>query len=149
MMPGLILGLLVAAGATLVAQNLVMAKITSATSSVLAALMMNSAVGLALLSALMMWHAGIGGVGEIAKTFRPWFLIPGLLGTFFVFASISGYLYLGAAPTIAILVASQLLFGLAWDISRADDLSLQGLMTVALGAGFLVCGVVIIVWRAP
>ncbi len=36
-------------------------------------------------------------------------MIPGLLGSFFVFASISGYQNVGAATTIAVLVASQLI----------------------------------------
>jgi transporter family-2 protein len=39
-----------------------------------------------------------------------------LLGSFFVFASISGYQNVGAATTIAVLVASQLVGGLAMDI---------------------------------
>ena len=149
MTPGITLGLLVAAGAALVVQNLLMANITGATSSVLAALLMNSAVGLTLLSALLLRNAGMGGIAEIAGVFRPWFVVPGLLGTFFVFASVTGYQNVGAAPTIAILVASQLVFGLAWDISRSDEVTVQGLMTAALGAGFLIGGVVIIVTRAP
>lgn len=39
-------------------------------------------------------------------------LIPGLLGSFFVFAGISGYQNVGAATIIAVLVASQLIGGL-------------------------------------
>ncbi|KEJ98094.1 transporter family-2 protein [Pseudosulfitobacter pseudonitzschiae] len=144
MTSGITPALLVAAGAALVVQNLVMAKITGAASSVLVALLMNSAVGLMVLSALLLWK---GGFGEIAAVFRPWFLIPGLLGTFFVFASITGYKSLGAAPTIAVLVASQLVFGLAWDLFRSESISIQGILTEVLGAGLLICGVVLIVSR--
>jgi transporter family-2 protein len=144
MTPGITFFLLVAASAALVVQNLLMTKITGATSSVLVALLMNSAVGVVLLSALLLRK---GGFGEIASVFRPWFLIPGLLGTFFVFASISGYKTLGAAPTIAILVASQLVFGLTWDLSRSENVTPHGLMTAVLGAGLLICGVFIIVSR--
>ncbi|WP_232816602.1 DMT family transporter [Paracoccus zhejiangensis] len=143
-MPLVTLGLLIAAGAALVAQNLLMARITGSVSTVLIALVMNSAVGLVLLSLLLLRKAGIGGIGEIVTAFRPWFLIPGLLGSYFVFASITGYQRLGAAPTIAILVASQLVIGLAWDLTRSGNLTLQGILTAALGASLLVAGVVII-----
>jgi hypothetical protein len=44
---------------------------------------------------------------------------PGLLGSFFVFASISGYQNVGAATTIAVLVASQLIGGLVMDVVEA------------------------------
>lgn len=146
-MPILTLGLLVAAGAALVAQNLLMARITGTVSTVLIALVLNSAVGLVLLSALLFGKTGFGGFGEIIGAFRPWFLIPGLLGSFFVFASITGYQHLGAAPTIAVLVASQLVIGLAWDIASAGRPSLQSLATAALGSALLIAGVLILVTR--
>lgn len=149
MTTGITLGLLVAGGAALVAQNLLMTKITGAASTVLVALLMNSAVGLALLSALLIHKTGMNGFGEITRTFQFWFVIPGVLGTFFVFSSIVGYQNLGAAPTIAMLVASQLVFGLAWDISRLDKITFQGAMTATLGVGLLICGAFIIVSRAP
>lgn len=149
MTTGITLGLLVAAGAALVAQNLLMTKITGAASTVLVALLMNSAVGLVLLSALLFRKTGMSGFGEIAGIFRFWFVIPGVLGTFFVFSSIIGYQNVGAAPTIAMLVASQLVFGLAWDMARMDEITFQGVMTAVLGVGLLICGVFIIVSRAP
>lgn len=147
MTPGITFGVLIAASAALVTQNLLMAKITGEASFVLVALVLNSAVGLVLLIALLLRKAGVSGIGEIAGMFRLWFVIPGLLGTFFVFASITGYRNLGAAPTIAMLVASQLIFGLAWDISRSEDVTFHGIMVAALGAGLLICGVFIIVSR--
>lgn len=147
MTPLVTLGLLIAAGAAIVIQNLLMTKISGSVSTVLIALVMNAGVGLVLLSILLLRKAGLGGITEIIGAFRPWFLIPGLLGSFFVFASITGYRHLGAAPTISILVASQLIFGLAWDLARSDHISFQGIMTAALGAGLLICGVFIIVSR--
>ena len=96
MTPATTFALLVAAGAALVAQNLLMARITGAASSVLVALMMNSAVGLVALSVLLLGKAGMSGATGITGMFRPWFVIPGLLGTFFVFASITGYREFGA-----------------------------------------------------
>lgn len=149
MTTGITLGLLVAAGAALVVQNLLMAKITGAASTVLVALLMNSAVGLLLLSALLLRKAGMSGFSEVSGMFRLWFVIPGLLGTFFVYASITGYQTVGAAPTIAVLVASQLVFGLAWDFSQTDEITFQGALTATLGAGLLICGAFIIVSRAP
>jgi len=147
MTAGITLGLLVTAGAALVVQNLLMAKITGAYSSVLVALLMNSTVGLVLLSALLLLKSGVGGLTEIAGAFRLWFLIPGVLGTFFVYASINGYQSVGAAPTIAVLVASQLVFGLAWDIARSEDVTFPEIMTAIVGASLLICGVLVIVTR--
>ena len=80
--------LLVAAGAGLVIQNLLMARITGAASTILVALVVNAAVGLALLSALLLRRNGVAGINEVVGSFRPWFILPGLLGSFFVFASI-------------------------------------------------------------
>ena len=143
----IIQALLVAAGAALVAQNILMAKITGATSTVLVALLMNSAVGLALLSALILFKTGISGLGEFVGVFRLWFVIPGVLGTFFVYAGITGYQTVGAGSTIAILVTSQLVCGLAWDILRSDNVTVHEIMVAALGAGLLVFGVFVIVSR--
>lgn len=147
MTTGITLALLVAAGAALVVQNLLMAKITGAASSVLVALLMNSAVGLVLLSALILRKTGINGLSEIAGMFRLWFVIPGILGTFFVYASITGYQSVGAAPTIATLVTSQLLFGLAWDMSRSNSLTSNGILPAAIGVALLVAGAILIVSR--
>lgn len=147
MTAGITLGLLVAAGAALVVQNLLMAKITGAASTVLVALLMNSAVGLMLLLALLLLKAGMSGLSEVAGMFRLWFVIPGLLGTFFVYASITGYQTVGAAPTIAILVASQLVFGLAWDMSRSERLAGADISLAAIGAALLVSGAILIVSR--
>jgi transporter family-2 protein len=85
--------------------------------------------------------------GRFNLTLPLWFLIPGVLGTFFVFASITGYQTVGAAPTIAVLVASQLVIGLVWDMTRSEDITLQGMLTALLGASLLVGGVFIIASR--
>jgi transporter family-2 protein len=98
--------LLVSAGLCLVLQNLLMVRITLSASTVLVALVINSAVGLTVLLSLLLIRNGAGGVAEAVSALRPWAFLPGLLGSFFVFAGILGYQRLGAAPTIAILVAS-------------------------------------------
>lgn len=136
--------LLIAAGAALVIQNVLMARITGSMGSVLVALVLNSSIGLVLLTTLLLRKFGPGGLATIAAEFRWWFVLPGLLGSFFVFASITGYQRLGAAPTIALLVASQLLFGLAWDVFKGGT---QGLPQALLGSGLLMGGVALLVTR--
>ncbi len=70
-----------------------------------------------------------------------WTLIPGLLGSFFVFASISGYQNVGAATTIAVLVASQLVGGVDHGFSSAPTaLPVRALIGPLCGAVMLVVG---------
>ncbi len=76
-------------------------------------------VGIVLFVSILWFKQGMAGFGELVSSVRWWTLIPGLLGSFFVFASISGYQNVGAATTIAVLVASQLIGGLALDIFRS------------------------------
>ncbi|MGK9233915.1 DMT family transporter [Inquilinus limosus] len=139
--------LLISAGICLVLQNLLMVRITLSASTVLIALVINSAVGLTVLLGLLLLRNGPGGLVEAAAVLRPWALLPGLLGSFFVFAGILGYQRLGAAPTIAILVASQLVAGLAADQLKpgAPALAAQGLPI--LGAILLVVGAFLIARR--
>lgn len=139
--------LLVSAGFCLVLQNLLMVRITLSASTVLVALVINSAVGLTVLLGLLLLRSGPGGVAEAVSALRPWAFLPGLLGSFFVFAGILGYQRLGAAPTIAILVASQLAAGLAADQLKpgAQALSAQGLPV--FGAILLVVGAFLIARR--
>jgi transporter family-2 protein len=106
--------LVIAAAAGLVVQNALMTRI-AAGGPALAALLANSAVGLVLIAGLGCWLYGPGFPAETLRHFRPYWLLPGMLGTFFVFASVTGYRDLGAAPTTAALVASQLCCGLLAD----------------------------------
>ncbi|ENI9448408.1 DMT family transporter, partial [Shigella sonnei] len=79
---------------------------------------------------------------------RWWTLIPGLLGSFFVFASISGYQNVGAATTIAVLVASQLIGGLMLDIFRSHGVPLRALFGPICGAILLVVGAWLVARRS-
>jgi transporter family-2 protein len=135
------------AGICLVLQNLLMVRITLLAPTVLVALVANSAVGLTLLLSLLLLRAGPGGVAEAASTLRPWALLPGLLGSFFVFAGILGYQRLGAAPTIAVLVASQLVAGLAADQLKPGAPALSARAWPILGAVLLVVGAVLVARR--
>lgn len=131
---------LIAAGIGLVVQNTLMVKITQSASTILIAMLLNSLVGIVLFVSILLIRHGVAGFSELAATVRWWTLIPGLLGSFFVFASISGYQYVGAATTIAVLVASQLIGGLVMDIVRSQGIALKALVGPVCGAVLLVIG---------
>jgi transporter family-2 protein len=75
----------------------------------------NSLVGITLLLALLAVRSGTSGFTELTAAFGWRSLVPGLLSTFFVFASLIGYQRLGAGTTISVLVTSQLIGGLVAD----------------------------------
>lgn len=131
---------LVAAGIGLVVQNTLMVRITQSSSTILIAMLLNSLVGIVLFVSILLMKNGVGGFSELASTIRWWTLIPGLLGSFFVFASISGYQYVGAATTIAVLVASQLIGGLVMDVLKSQGIPLRALIGPICGAVLLVIG---------
>ena len=136
----LTLTFLIAAGIGLVVQNTLMVRITQSSSTILIAMLLNSLVGIVLFVSILLIKHGVGGFQELAASVKWWTLIPGLLGSFFVFASISGYQYVGAATTIAVLVASQLIGGLVMDILRHQGIPWRALVGPVLGAILLVVG---------
>jgi len=140
MNPSLTLLFLAAAGIGLVVQNTLMVRITHSSSTVLIAMLLNSLVGIVLFVSILLIKYGLPGFSELAATVRWWTLIPGLLGSFFVFASISGYQYVGAATTIAVLVASQLIGGLVMDLVKSHGVPLRALVGPVCGAVLLVIG---------
>ncbi|WP_318371379.1 DMT family transporter [Enterobacter sp.] len=139
---------LVAAGIGLVVQNTLMVRITQSASTVLIAMLLNSLVGIVLFVSILLIKYGLAGFGELVATVRWWTLIPGLLGSFFVFASISGYQYVGAATTIAVLVASQLIGGLVMDIVKSQGVPLRALIGPVCGALLLVIGAWLVARRS-
>lgn len=136
----LTLTFLIAAGIGLVIQNTLMVRITQSASTILVAMLLNSLVGIVLFVSILLIKHGLAGVSELVSTIKWWTLIPGLLGSFFVFASISGYQYVGAATTIAVLVASQLIGGLAMDIVRSHGIPWRALVGPVCGAVMLIIG---------
>lgn len=138
---------LVAAGIGLVVQNTLMVRITQSSSTILIAMLLNSLVGIVLFVSVLLVKHGLSGFSELAATVRWWTLIPGLLGSFFVFASISGYQYVGAATTIAVLVASQLIGGLVMDVVRSQGVALKALIGPVCGAVLLVIGALLVARR--
>ena len=136
----LTLACLVAAGVGLVLQNTLMVRITQSASTILIAMLLNSLVGIVIFVTLLLLRQGAAGFQELALSVKWWTLIPGLLGSFFVFASISGYQNVGAATTIAVLVASQLIGGLVMDVLKSNGIPLRALVGPVCGAVMLVIG---------
>tara|TARA_Y100000310_G_scaffold321222_1_gene378573 strand:- start:127 stop:573 length:447 start_codon:yes stop_codon:yes gene_type:complete len=136
--------ILVAAGISLVIQNLVMVKITEKVSTVTITLLLNSISGLLILLTILCIKNGMSGLNEAIKNISPMTLVPGALGSFFVFSGVLGYKHLGAAITIAILVGSQLVFGIIADSVSTPIPSKPALSTI-IGAILLMAGVVLII----
>lgn len=136
----LTLAFLVAAGIGLVVQNTLMVRITQSSSTILIAMLLNSLVGIVLFVSILLIKQGVGGFQELVASVKWWTLIPGLLGSFFVFASISGYQNVGAATTIAVLIASQLIGGLVMDVVKSEGVALRALVGPVCGAVLLVIG---------
>lgn len=134
------LAFLIAAGIGLVVQNTLMVRITQSSSTILIAMLLNSLVGIVLFVSILLIKQGVGGFQELVASVKWWTLIPGLLGSFFVFASISGYQNVGAATTIAVLIASQLIGGLVMDVVKSEGVALRALVGPVCGAVLLVIG---------
>ncbi|SCK28147.1 DMT family transporter [Vogesella sp. LIG4] len=137
----LVFPMLAAAGVALVIQNLLMVRITESVSTVIITLVINSAMGLALLLAALLSRNGLAGISETLLAIRPWAVLPGLLGSFFVFAGIMGYQSVGAPATIAVLVASQLTAGL---LANAYKTQAPPSALSLLGAVLLIAGAILI-----
>lgn len=143
----LTLGLLIAAGAALVVQNLLMVQITGGASTALVALLTNSAVGFLLLLALLIGKSGLAGITEALGGLRYWHLLPGVLGSFCVFASLLGYQRLGAATTASVLITSQVLTALLVDAFCAGRIAAHDLLMQLAGIALLIAGVVLVAHR--
>jgi transporter family-2 protein len=132
--------LALAGGAALAIQNVIMAAVVGRGVGFIGTLFINSAVGLIVLAAMETIRSGPAFALDIAAQAKPWFVLPGLLGTFFVFAGVFGYRHLGAAPTIMLIVAAQLAMGIALDAlgltGGARPIEVQTLV----GAALLVAG---------
>jgi len=124
-----------------------LSKITHSASTIFIALALNSAIGLILLISLLVGKSGLSGLTELLQLLRGWALLPGILGAFSVFASITGYQNPGASRTIAILVASQLIVGLGYDIHRSGTEGVLNNLSSLVGAALLVAGAFLVAAR--
>jgi transporter family-2 protein len=138
------IGILITAGAMLVVQNLLMVRMTASVSTVFITLVINSGVGLILLLGGLLARNGLGVLTEMLSSFKPWHILPGLLGSFFVFAGILGYQRVGPAITISTLVASQIIAGLIADGLRTESLAPRIDLSSSMGAVLLVAGAYLI-----
>ena len=87
--------ILVAADISLVIQNLVMVKVTEKVCTVTITLLLNSISGLLILLTILCVKNGMSGLNETIKNISPMTLVPGALGSFFVFSGVLGYKHLG------------------------------------------------------
>lgn len=143
----LTLAFLIAAGIGLVVQNTLMVRITQSSSTILIAMLLNSLVGIVLFVSILWFKQGMEGFGELVSSVR-WWTYTWLAWIVFVFASISGYQNVGAATTIAVLVASQLIGGLVLDIFRSHGVPLRALIGPICGAILLVVGAWLVARRS-
>lgn len=134
------IALVAAAGITLVIQNLLMVRITEGVSTVLITLVLNSGIGLCILLSALLAKNGLDGVSEAFGSIRLWTILPGMLGSFFVFAGIIGYQKIGATMTISILISSQLIAGLLADSLKTNGVFTRPSAASLLGIGLLIVG---------
>ncbi|MBU2963321.1 DMT family transporter [Citreicella sp. C3M06] len=137
----LTLALLAIAGSALVLQNAIMLEARTLSGSVWVALWLNSAVGLVLLTITALAADGPQAFARLA-TGRWWLLLlPGLLGTLFVYASLTGYARVGAVLTISTLVAAQIAAGVGFDALRGLPVSggqMAGLVLLLAGVALVI-----------
>jgi transporter family-2 protein len=139
------IALALAGGFALAVQNLILSAIVARGLAFPVALLLNTLVGLALLLAINLATAGPALVGNVAAAWKPWFLLPGLLGTFVVFCMVFGYSRAGAtAPTVG-LIAGQVLASIALDAMQVGPGSKPMSASSLLGAGLVVAGAVLVV----
>lgn len=112
---------IVAAGALLPLQNLLLAAMVSRGLSPITALALNSIVGVILLVALNLVLYGPTAIAATARSLQIWFVLPGVLGTCVVFAVLSGYTRLGATLPTIFLIVGQLAASVLLDVGGLTE----------------------------
>jgi bacterial/archaeal transporter family-2 protein len=141
----LAIGLALAGGIVLALQNLVLASLAARGLAFPVVLLLNTLVGVALLLSINVATTGTAFVGHITAAWTPWYLVPGLLGTFVVFVMVYGYSRAGAAaPTIG-LIAGQILAAIALDVLQVGPTSRPLSLAGVLGAVMVAAGATIVV----
>jgi uncharacterized membrane protein YdcZ (DUF606 family) len=87
-------------------------------------------------------ESGLNEIRFEVKLFAPWFLLPGLIGLGLVFGGPWSIAHLGAVTTFILLISSQLLMSVIWDL-KVENLEISngrwlGIALAWLGA-LLVC----------
>jgi transporter family-2 protein len=132
-------------GIALAAQNLVLSSMTGRGLGYQSVLLLNTLVGLGLLVTLNLAASGTAVIGTIASAWRPWFLVPGLLGTFVVFCMVFGYSRAGAAAPTVGLIAGQVLAAVALDAMQLGPGSRPLSAASVIGALLVTAGAVVFV----
>ncbi len=141
----LAIGLALAGGFLLALQNLVLSSLAARGLAFPAVLLLNTLVGLVLLLSINVATTGSAFVGHITAAWTPWYLVPGLLGTFVVFAMVFGYSRVGAAaPTIG-LIAGQILAAFLIDALQVGPTSRPLSLMSVLGAVLVAAGAAVVV----
>jgi transporter family-2 protein len=139
------LALAFAGGITLAIQNLILSAIAARGLTFPLVLLLNTLVGMALLLAINLALSGATFVSAVAAAWKPWFLLPGLLGTFVVFCMVFGYSRAGAAaPTIG-LIAGQVIAAVILDAMQIGPSSRPLSPLSALGAALVAAGAILFV----
>lgn len=142
----LAVGLALAGGFVLALQNLLLSSLAARGLAFPAVLLLNTLVGLVLLLSINVATTGSTFVDQITSAWTPWYLVPGLLGTFVVFAMVFGYSRVGAtAPTIG-LIAGQILAALVIDALHVGPTSRPLSWAGVLGTLLVAAGAALVVW---
>ena len=142
--PTLLVLLLAAAGIAQAVQNLLLGAMVARGLPPIAALALNSGVGLVLLVGLNLALYGPTVVSTVTEAGRWWFVLPGLLGTLVVFALLLGYARLGATIPSATVIAGQLLAAAALDASGLSNRAAPMGATTWIGLALLLAGAALV-----
>ena len=132
-------------GMALALQNLILSAIATRGLAFPTVLLLNTLVGLALLLTINLALTGATFVGTVASAWKPWFLLPGLLGTFVMFCMVFGYTRAGAAAPTVGLIAGQVLAAVALDALQIGPGSRPLSMTGVIGAALVAAGAILVV----
>ena len=136
--------LAISAGAAIAVQNVVMVAMLGRGVGLVGALLLNSTVGIAILIAIELARGGLFFPAALFARFELWFLVPGVLGTGYVFASLLSYAKQGATMTIVSIVAAQLSTGLLLDAAGLVTSPRLPSSSQLAGLCFLLIGVMLV-----
>lgn len=126
------------AGAALVLQGELLAGISRA-NGLLGAVLTNTLVGVVVLAVLVAFTAPTLPM-LIVQNFRWWHVVPGLLGTFFVYATVLAYARLGPVAAASLIIAAQLVAACVADFAGLASVSHALSLTRLAGAALVMTG---------
>ena len=139
------LALALIGGMALAIQNLILSAIAARGLAFPTVLLLNTLVGIALLLPVNFALSGTTFVSAVATAWKPWFLLPGLLGTFVMFCMVFGYSRAGAAAPTVGLIAGQVLAAVALDALQIGPGSRPLSLIGVIGAALVATGAILVV----